>query len=153
MTHLKEGVFPVLVVEDNPGDQRLAGILLGEAWPFEHGIELHFAEDGQEALIILQTKRFALVVLDWRLPVLGNGEVLHQLRRQGIRVPVVVLSGSDRDHIGDDLDELAAGYLHKDQMNPSTLQQAIADSLALLGLTKPPMDLLVTTPLAVSSPA
>jgi CheY-like chemotaxis protein len=134
MTAVERGLFRVLVVDDNPGDQMLAAMYLREAWPFEHDMELDFAADGQEALLKLRAKRFVLMVLDWKLPVMGNGEVLRHLRQHGIRLPVVVFSSADREDIADDMDELAAAYLHKDRMNPLTLRSAIAQSLALLGM-------------------
>jgi len=132
-----EKSLPVLVVDDNPADQELTAIHLGEAWPFARVLELDFAADGAEALAKLRAKRFVLIVLDWKLPVLGDGEVLRQLRQQQVRIPVVVISGAERPDIAADLDSLQAAFLNKNQMNPDTFRLAIAQSLALLGLTRP----------------
>ena len=129
-----EKKFRVLVVDDNPVDQELAVLHMGQTWPYERELELDFAVDGAEALAKLQTKRFALVVLDWMLPVLGDGEVLRQLRHHGQRIPVVVISGCEREDIAADLNALQAAFLNKNQMNPDTFQLAIGHALTLLGM-------------------
>ena len=132
-----ENNFLVLVVDDNPADQQLTAIYLGKAWPFERTLKLEFAVDGAEALAKLRAKPFAMVVLDWLLPVLGSGEVLRHLRQQGIRIPVVVISGGEREVIPADLDALQAAFLNKNEMNPDTFWSAISQSLTLLGLKRP----------------
>ena len=124
--------LPVLVVDDNPMDQRLVAVYLGEAWRFKSGLELDFAKDGAEALAKLSTKHFTFVVLDWNLPVLGQGEVLRHLRKSGIRIPVVVISGGEREDIDADLDSLQASFLNKNQMNADTFWLAILHSLKML---------------------
>ena len=129
--------LPVLVVDDNPLDQKLAALYLEKAWPFERVLELDFATDGAEALAKLRHKHFALVVLDWKLPVLGQGEVLRQLRQNRIRIPVVVVSSAEREDIDTDLNSLQAAFLNKNQMNPDTFWLAISQSLTLLGLKRP----------------
>jgi len=129
-----EKTFRVLVVDDNPVDQELAVLHMGQTWPYERELELDFAVDGAEALAKLRTKKFALVVLDWMLPVLGDGEVLRQLRHHGQRIPVVVISGREREDIAADLDALQAAFLNKDQMNADTFQLAIGHALTLLGM-------------------
>ncbi len=125
--------FPVLIVDDNPIDQELAAIYIRTAWPFWHDLEIHFAGDGHTACAMLANKPYALVVLDWKLPHHGDGAVLQQLRRDRIRVPVVVLSGQDRAEINADLTGLQAAYLNKNDMSPAAFHQAIAHALRLLG--------------------
>ena len=129
-----ERTFRVLVVDDNPVDQELAVLHMGQTWPYERELELDFAVDGAEALAKLRTKKFALVVLDWMLPVLGDGEVLRQLRYHGHRIPVVVVSGCEQEDIAADLDALQAAFLNKNQMNADTFQLAIGQALTLLGM-------------------
>ena len=129
----EEAAFLVLVVDDNPADQNLTAIHLRQAWPFVRGLELDFAVDGAEALAKLRAKDFRLMVLDWMLPVLGEGEVLRQLRQHGIRIPVVVISGGEREQIPSDLEALQAAFLSKNLMSPDTFWSAISHSLALLG--------------------
>lgn len=124
--------LPVLVVDDNPLDQNLVSVYLREAWRFASGLELDFAADGEEALAKLSAKHFTFVVLDWNLPVLGHGEVLRHLRRSGIRIPVVVICGGEREDIAADLNSLQASFLNKNEMNADTFWLAILRSLKLL---------------------
>ena len=50
------------------------------------------------------------------------------------RVPVVVVSGRERQDIAADLETLQAAFLNKNQMNADTFQLAIGQALTLLGL-------------------
>ena len=121
-----EPTFPVLVVDDHPAWQDLVATYLGEVWSPAQGLAIDFAEDGAVALAKLLTKQFAVVILDWNLPVLGKGEVLRQLRRRGIHTPVIVISSMPRSEIADDLETFNAAYVSKDQLSPATLEVAIA---------------------------
>jgi two-component system sensor histidine kinase/response regulator len=129
--------FRVLVIDDSEIDREITSRHLGKAWPFERELMLDYAADGWEALEKMRSTRYALFVLDWKLPGMGGGEVLRGIRQFGIRIPVVVLSGLQRDQIADDLESLGAAFLNKDEMNPSTLHDAIAASLRQLGHVQP----------------
>ena len=129
--------FRVLVIDDSPSDREIMAVHLGRAWPFERDLAVDGSADGAEALEKMRTTRFALIVLDWRLPGMGGGEVLRFMRKHRVRIPVVVVSGLQRPDIPEDLDALGAAFLNKDEMNPATFHAAIAASLRLLGLTKP----------------
>ena len=123
---LTKPTFPVLVVDDQPAWQDLVAIYLGEVWSPAQGLAIEFAEDGAVALAKLLTKQFAMVILDWNLPVLGRGEVLRQLRRRGIHTPVIIISSIPRAEIDDDLEAFNAAYVSKEQLSPATLEVAIA---------------------------
>ena len=116
---------------------RSACVYLTQAWTFEHDLEVDYASDGREAIEKIRAKRFALLVLDWKLPVMGDGEVLRQLRSEGVRLPVVVVSGLSREEISADLEVLGAAFVNKNHLNPGSLYLAIADSLQLLGFPTP----------------
>jgi len=128
----------VLIVDDYPLCRELVACYLERAWPFDGELVADFARDGREALAKIQSVRFALVVLDWNLPVAGEGEVLRQLRANRLRIPVVVVSGLLRSAIADDLEALEAAFLQKDQLNTQTFRKAITASLTMLGFTKLP---------------
>jgi len=126
--------LPVLVIDDNEMDREIIVRHLDKAWPFESDMVLDQAGDGREALQKINGQRYALIVLDWKLPHVGGGEVLRHIRGNGVRIPVVVLSGLKRVDIAEDLDKLCAAFLNKDEMTPDTFHQAIASSLRLLGM-------------------
>lgn len=129
--------LPVLVIDDDEADREITARHLGRAWPFEREMAIHYAADGREAVQKIHQTRYALVVLDWKLPVLDGGDVLRDIRKNTTRIPVVVLSGLERNQITDDLKSLSASFLNKDAMTPATFRAAIAESLQLLGFSVP----------------
>lgn len=122
----------ILVVDDNQVDQHLMAVHLGRIRSFKRGIAVDFAMDGAEALAKLRTKGYAVVVLDWNLPVLGQGAVLRYLRQHGSRIPVVVISGVAPHHLAEELAALKGTFLSKDTMSPETFHVAICMALALV---------------------
>ena len=119
----------VLVIDDNPADQELAIIYLGKAWPFESEMHVETALDGLEALDKMRTTRFCLILLDWRLPRGGSGHVLYEIRHNGVFVPVVVMTGLERDELPGNLETLGAAYINKQNLDASSLYCAIAEAL------------------------
>lgn len=90
----------ILLVEDNPGDVRLAIEALREDKLQNH---LHVVEDGIEALRFLRKEGLHadaphpdLIMLDLTLPRLGGKDVLAEIKQDpGLRcIPVVVLTSS-----------------------------------------------------------
>ncbi len=84
-----QGLEPlhVLVVEDDPS------IALGLRINLEaEGYRVSSAEDGERALAIIRAERPDLVILDVMLPRKNGFEVIHELRSEGIVVPIIVLS-------------------------------------------------------------
>ena len=129
--------FRVLIVDDSQSDTELTVAQLSAAWPFERDMSVDSAADGVQALDMLRRERFALLILDWQMPVMGGAEVLRHLRRHGVRIPVVVVSGLERHHINEDLEAHAAAYLNKNKLTTEAFYAAIAHSLRLLGRTPP----------------
>jgi two-component system, OmpR family, copper resistance phosphate regulon response regulator CusR len=99
----------VLLVEDEP---KIADFIsLGLV---EEGYAVDIASAGDEALEWLRATEFDLVILDVLLPVVDGMEVCRQLRAEGIRTPVLMLTA--RDSVEDrvlGLDSGADDYLVK----------------------------------------
>jgi DNA-binding response OmpR family regulator len=77
----------VLVVEDDPS------IMLGLQINLEkEGYTVITAEDGERALTVARQDRPDLVVLDVMLPKMNGFVVLQQLRREGLTMPIIILS-------------------------------------------------------------
>src|SRR5579863_8956652 len=92
----------VLVAEDDDG---LRSVL--ERGLRENGYAVDVVADGQEALNYLRTYDYEVAILDWRMPVVSGLEVIHQLRRQGSALPVLMLTA--RDAAADRVSGLDAG--------------------------------------------
>jgi CheY-like chemotaxis protein len=89
------------VVEDNPVNQRVAVAALRKL-----GLEAEVAENGAEALALLDRCHYRLVLMDCQMPVVDGFEATHRLRSPDStaldpRVPVVAMTANamqgDRD--------------------------------------------------------
>ena len=99
-----------------------------------HGYEVALASDGDTALTAVDTRTPDAVVLDVMMPGLDGLDVTRRLRREGNRIPILLLTA--RDAIGDRVEGLDAGaddYLPK----PYDLEELLARLRALLRRSKP----------------
>jgi DNA-binding response OmpR family regulator len=82
----------VLIVEDD------ASIALGLRINLEaDGYEVLSAEDGEAALSIARGERPDLLILDVMLPKLNGFQVLQAIRREGLMMPIIVLSARNAE--------------------------------------------------------
>ncbi|GAB3504089.1 response regulator transcription factor [Amycolatopsis cihanbeyliensis] len=99
----------VLVVDDEAGVRKaLQRGLRAE------GMDVITAADGPSALRLGQTGSFDVLLLDIMLPGLSGYRVLQQLRAEGVKTPVLLVSAKDGEvDQADGLDLGADGYLVK----------------------------------------
>jgi chemotaxis family two-component system response regulator Rcp1 len=90
----------ILLVEDNPGDERLTREALKEGKVYSN---MHWVKDGVEAMLYLRREgkfsgavRPDIILLDLNLPKKDGREVLEEIKqdRELKRIPVVVLTTS-----------------------------------------------------------
>lgn len=111
----------ILLVEDDPGDQKLIEISLLDQRICN---EVHVTESGEEALDYLSASKAgdsespvpALILLDLNMPGMGGKEFLRRIKadEQLDTIPVVILTTSDSEK--DVLDSYklhASGYIKK----------------------------------------
>jgi signal transduction histidine kinase len=125
---LHDAKVRVLLVEDNPGDARLARELLGEVESFE--FELEHVERLSEAVSALNRSRFDVVLLDLSLPDSQGLDGIAGLQKAVPAVPIVVLTGRNDDSVA--IDVLKAGaddYLIKGQGDGQLMVRAIRYSI------------------------
>lgn len=93
----------ILLVEDNPGDARLAREALAES---KIRNNIHHARDGEEALAFLHREppfddkpQPDLILLDLNLPKRGGKEVLEEVKNDArlMHIPVVILTSSQAE--------------------------------------------------------
>jgi two-component system, cell cycle sensor histidine kinase and response regulator CckA len=100
----------VLVVEDDTGLQRLIRRTLEKA-----GFEIETAGSGGEAIERLRENPSMVLLLDQKLPDMNGRDVIHELERDGARIPFVVMTGQGDERLAVEMMKLgAADYLVKD---------------------------------------
>lgn len=114
----------ILLVEDDPllGDGVQVG--LGQS-----GFTVDWVTNAEDAAHALRSETFDILVLDWKLPHMSGIELLQRLRKQGVTLPVIMLTA--RDHVEDrvmGLDSGADDYLVK----PFDLEELAARLRALI---------------------
>src|SRR5690606_14795265 len=103
----------MLLVDDHALNRKVARLFLEPL-----GIAIVEAENGEEAIRWLQTKKFDLVLLDMHMPVMDGRETLRHIRAhevQAIRnVPVIALTADSLGPNNTRYDEMGAdGYVGK----------------------------------------
>ncbi|MCL4505218.1 MAG: response regulator transcription factor [Chloroflexi bacterium] len=114
----------ILVVEDEPAVAR--GLLYGLK---NEGFVTYWAENGQAALDIAHDKDVQLILLDIRLPDISGFDVCRQLRAEGKRQPIIMLTASD-----DEVDKVLGLELGADDyvVKPYSLREVISRIRAML---------------------
>lgn len=121
----------VLVADDDESDRLLTIWQLGDAWPVKGDLLVECATDGTQALEKIHGHRYALVVLDWNMPLQSGAEVLRAMRERDLRIPVVVLSDQRHEDIAKELESMPAAFVNKSELDSHSLRNAIAVSMLL----------------------
>ncbi|GGY35169.1 hypothetical protein GCM10011297_05280 [Bacterioplanes sanyensis] len=100
----------VLVVEDNPINQLVATSMLGEL-----GLTYELAENGEEAIAMLNVHPYDLVLMDIQMPVMDGYEATRLIRSMGFnQMPIYAMSANAlQKHIDQALQAGMNGYLVK----------------------------------------
>ncbi|NNE21943.1 MAG: response regulator transcription factor [Rhizobiales bacterium] len=114
----------LLVVEDDPDLNRQLVSALGDA-----GYVVDSATDGEEGHFLGDTEPYDAVILDIGLPVMDGVSVLENWRREGRKMPVLILTARDRwsDKVAG-FDAGADDYVSK----PFHMEEVLARVRALL---------------------
>jgi PAS domain S-box-containing protein len=110
----------ILVAEDNPVNQRVA------LWTLERlGYQAALANDGREALHLVQSEQFDLVLMDCQMPEMDGYETAREIRRReagtGRHLPIVAmtanaLEGEDQKCFEAGMDDYLAKPVKRDQL-------------------------------------
>ena len=85
--------FNVLLVED---DDEMRNALVSQV-ALQEDFETTEAKDGSEALDYVGERQFNIVLLDVGLPDMDGRDVCRLIRRKGIHIPVILLTGMESD--------------------------------------------------------
>lgn len=95
---------PILIVDDNPTNLKLARVLLaGE------GYEVRTANDAEEAMLALATFRPRLILMDIQLPGIDGLELTRRLKQDPEHREIIIIALTAYAMKGDDEKAFAAG--------------------------------------------
>ncbi len=121
----------ILLVEDEPGISELLRYNLEH-----HGFRVRHADDGDQALIMIDEETPDLVILDWMLPSISGLEVCRMLRRrrETKALPIIMLTarGEETDRIRG-FESGADDYMTK----PFSQEELLARVRAVLRRSRP----------------
>jgi len=78
----------ILIAEDEPTQRAWMERILTRA-----GYPVELANDGREALTLIEKNLYSLLVIDLVMPVVSGFEVLDELRRRKVEIPTLITSG------------------------------------------------------------
>ena len=80
-------MFNIMIVEDDANQRKLMQSVL-----LQYGYTVTQAEDGQEALDLLDKKHVDLIILDIMMPKMDGFEFTSTLRQSGCNIPILMVS-------------------------------------------------------------
>lgn len=129
----------ILVVDDDRTTRHVLSKVLTSA-----GFTAKVAKDGVEALKLLRTHRFDLLLLDVWMPRMSGLELLAQLRRRKSRPRVVVMTSDDTpETLLKAVREQAFRYVHK-PVESRALLETVREALAAADV--PPIEMISARP-------
>lgn len=124
-----EETVKILIVDNDEVDRKVIRRALETA-----GVKMEWTEcySCADAIATLQQQQFDCVFLDYHLPDADGLSLVQQVRRLGITVPLVVLTGQGDEQIAVQLMKAGAcDYLSKDKLTPDALYQILRYTLRL----------------------
>ncbi|MDP2920946.1 MAG: hybrid sensor histidine kinase/response regulator [Candidatus Omnitrophota bacterium] len=125
----------VLIVEDNPTDALVVKKRLQKDSAFDY--EVTHVVSGEEALLSMENNTYDIALLDYNLPKMGGMEILAEIKRKNIEVPVVMVTGQGDEIVAAQLiKEGALDYLPKrenyEDAVPFMIRKTIAEFRSML---------------------
>lgn len=114
-------------------DSRMARRQLIRSLPKDWDVEALQAEDGQQALEIIQSEQPALMFLDLNMPVLDGYQTLQTIKDQALLISVVVVSGDIQPAAQEKVSNLGALKFVKKPISANLLSETLTN----LGFYKP----------------
>jgi CheY-like chemotaxis protein len=117
-------MYKILLVDDVPFIQRLVSTMVQGL-----GHQCDTASGGEEAISMLKSGRYDLVLMDLEMPDLDGFATTKRLRASGVNLPIIGFSGNSQDSdVQACFDSGMCGFLAKPP-TPASLKEAIAQSL------------------------
>lgn len=99
----------VLVVDDSPENRQLVKVVLSDV-----GIKVTEAENGQEAVDLMATQSFDVVLMDMQMPVMDGYTATRLLRDKGVQTTIIAFTAHALSGFDAEIDAVGCnGYLTK----------------------------------------
>lgn len=118
----------ILLIDDD-GDM----LKLTARWFAKAGDEVSMATSGEEALEILESEGFDIILLDYAMPKMDGPATLEAIRSMDSSkdIPVLFRTGKEDESLSDIMDRLhPAGVVSKTESKPK-LMKAVSDILSM----------------------
>jgi CheY-like chemotaxis protein len=117
----------VLIVDDTAVDRRLAAGLIEES----EGIDVIYAEDGEQAVQRIQDSKPDIVVTDLQMPRMDGLELVNRVRLTDPDIPVILMTSKGSEEIAvQALEQGASSYVPKSVLS-TKLRETVEDLLAM----------------------
>ena len=121
----------ILIADDDEDDFILIREFIKDGFPTS-SLHIDWARSGQEALSFLDTNGYNVCLLDVRLGEFNGLELLSEVRKTGLALPIIFLTGQGDEETAVEAMKLGASdYFGKSSLSGKTLSHAITQSLEL----------------------
>ena len=119
----------ILIIDDDEVDRMAVRRFLRAS---EVEIQITEATNYQDAKELIFNDLFDCIFIDYRLPDRDGLTLVREIRQQGVKTPLIVLTGHGDEEIAVDLMKAGAwDYLNKFRLSPLRLNQALQNALRL----------------------
>lgn len=124
-----EEVLRILIVDDDEVDRMALSRLLRSAGVKVESVE---AFDCATAIATIAQTSFDCAFIDYRLPDMDGLGLVQKLRGDGLRIPLIILTGQGDEQIAVELMKAGASdYIAKGKMSPDALAQVLRNAIRL----------------------
>lgn len=111
-----------LVADDSTVGRRILFGILQHDCEIEDVMQV---SDGEEAIKAIKDNDFGLVLLDWNMPKVDGIDVLREIRKMGLKTPVIMVTGeSDKAHVVEAYESGTSDYIVK-PFSPRVVAQKV----------------------------
>ncbi|MHA6249499.1 ATP-binding protein [Pontibacter sp. CAU 1760] len=140
--------YTALVIDDDAYSRKLCELILSR-W----GMEVHLANDGQEAMAQVRERRFDIVLTDIQLPGVSGKTVARNIRKVDKKVPILALTANILSNEENFFQNSAiSGHLLK-PFTEQELHQKLAEALPVPAQVSPAYPVAIEEPVAVVASA